>query len=335
MAGSSASVFVTWLLCVISLQVGGSYGFRGRQCKAIPNTLAWPSDEAWAKLNTSTGGRLLHPTPPGAVCHPNQPTYNPAACSTVQSEWPAYPFHDDNPISVGANEFTEDSCLPNATFPCSSKGYPVYVINATTAEHAKLGVDFGKSLRHGKGILTRHSPLADTIPAREHSIRLVVKASGHDYIGRSVAPYSLSIWMRYMGGTTLHNDSFVPKDCQAYDGPAVTAKGGTHMGELVNATALVDRTVVTGGSPTVSIGGYLTGGGHGVLSPRYGLAADQVLEMEVVTPAGAIATANACQNQDLFWAMRGVRAYLICTFQRRLGMTDLSSCRAVARPLVY
>lgn len=36
------------------------------------------------------------------------------------------------------------------------------------------------------------------------------------------------------------------------------------------------------------------------------MAADQVLEMEIVTPGGDILTINECQNEDLFWAMRGV-----------------------------
>jgi FAD/FMN-containing dehydrogenase len=65
-------------------------------------------------------------------------------------------------------------------------------------------------------------------------------------------------------------------------------------------------TIVAGGSETVGPGGYLTGGGHGALSATYGMGADQVLEMEIVTPRGEILTINECQNQDLFWAMRGV-----------------------------
>ena len=56
---------------------------------------------------------------------------------------------------------------------------------------------------------------------------------------------------------------------------------------------------------TVGLGGYITGGGHSLLAPHYGLAIDQVLELEMVTPKGEIITANECQNQDLFWAMRG------------------------------
>lgn len=35
------------------------------------------------------------------------------------------------------------------------------------------------------------------------------------------------------------------------------------------------------------------------------MAADQVLEMDIVTPCGNILTINDCQNQDLFCAMRG------------------------------
>ncbi|RKP04460.1 hypothetical protein THASP1DRAFT_21097, partial [Thamnocephalis sphaerospora] len=56
---------------------------------------------------------------------------------------------------------------------------------------------------------------------------------------------------------------------------------------------------------TVSTGGYITGGGHSILSAKFGLAADQVVEMEVVTPKGELLILNECQNTDLFWAMRG------------------------------
>jgi FAD/FMN-containing dehydrogenase len=71
-------------------------------------------------------------------------------------------------------------------------------------------------------------------------------------------------------------------------------------------SSLRNLTIVAGGSTTVGIGGYLTGGGHSALSATFGMAADQVLEMEIVTPGGDILTLNECQNQDLFWAMRGV-----------------------------
>lgn len=53
------------------------------------------------------------------------------------------------------------------------------------------------------------------------------------------------------------------------------------------------------------IGGYMQGGGHSPASRNYGLAADNVLEAQVVLANGTIVTANACQNTDLFFAIRG------------------------------
>ena len=57
---------------------------------------------------------------------------------------------------------------------------------------------------------------------------------------------------------------------------------------------------------TVGVGGgYLAGGGHSPLSSVYGMAADQVLSIEVVTPDGRFVTASLDQNSDLFWGLRG------------------------------
>jgi hypothetical protein len=49
----------------------------------------------------------------------------------------------------------------------------------------------------------------------------------------------------------------------------------------------------------------MLGGGHSPLSSVYGMAADQVLSMEVVTADGRFVTASPTSNTDLFWAMRG------------------------------
>lgn len=143
--------------------------------------------------------------------------------------------------------------------------------------------------------------------AIKHQIRLVVKASGHDYVGRSNAPNSLSIWIHYLKGIQIH-DSFQPKSCTAtIAGGAVTVGGGQQMVDILEALAPLNRTIVGGSSKSVGVSGHMTSGGHSILSSTYGLAADQALEMEIVTPQGELVTANECQNQDLFWAMRGVR----------------------------
>lgn len=65
-------------------------------------------------------------------------------------------------MSIAWNNMNNDSCLPDPSAPCSGLGYPVYVVNATSAEEVKLGIDF----------------------ARNNNIRVNVKASGHDFMKR-------------------------------------------------------------------------------------------------------------------------------------------------------
>lgn len=64
---------------------------------------------------------------------------------------------------------------------------------------------------------------------------------------------------------------------------------------------------VTGGEcPTVGLaGGYTQGGGHSTLASKYGLAADQALEWEVVDGTGKLLRASRTENSDLFWALSG------------------------------
>lgn len=53
------------------------------------------------------------------------------------------------------------------------------------------------------------------------------------------------------------------------------------------------------------VGGYLQGGGHSILSTAYGLAADNLLQYEVVTADGRHLNASRTENSDLFWALSG------------------------------
>jgi FAD binding domain len=103
------------------------------------------------------------------------------------------------------------------------------------------------------------------------------------------------------------SNGFKPQGCgYSIDTAAITAAAGVQMLEIDYEASLRNLSIVSGGAGTVGLGGYLTGGGHGALSLTYGLAADQVLEIEMVTPGGEILTVNECQHKDLFWAMRGV-----------------------------
>jgi FAD/FMN-containing dehydrogenase len=142
--------------------------------------------------------------------------------------------------------------------------------------------------------------------AREHRLRLVIKGTGHDYLGRSSAPDSLLVWTHAMRDVTVE-DAFVPQGCTTPGIPAMTAEAGARWIDAYQAVTVEHgRYVQGGGCTSVGVaGGFLQGGGFGSWSKKYGTGAAGLLEAEVVTADGRRLIANACQHQDLFWALRG------------------------------
>jgi FAD/FMN-containing dehydrogenase len=127
-------------------------------------------------------------------------------------------------------------------------------------------------------------------------------------VGRSVQPNSLSIWTHNLKSIKWYDTSYTPKGCTtAINMPQVVVGAGTQWADIYASAKTKNVNVVGGYRGSVSVGGYIANGGHGELSAKYGLAADMVSEIELVTADGQIITANECQNKDYFWAMRGVR----------------------------
>jgi FAD/FMN-containing dehydrogenase len=60
-----------------------------------------------------------------------------------------------------------------------------------------------------------------------------------------------------------------------------------------------------GSSPDVGIAGYSLGGGMGWLARKYGLQANAVTALELVTADGQLIRADHDNHPDLFWALRG------------------------------
>ena len=65
------------------------------------------------------------------------------------------------------------------------------------------------------------------------------------------------------------------------------------------------RCCVGGGDPSVGVTGWTLGGGHGPMTRAFGIGVQQVISFEVVDAAGAVKTASATSEPELFWALRG------------------------------
>ena len=132
--------------------------------------------------------------------------------------------------------------------------------------------------------------------------RFVARNTGHDFLGKSVGAGALGLWTHHLKGIEFF-PSFTNGD---YSGRAAKFGAGVQSFEVYDFAASVNATFVAPGGTTVGVfGGYMQGGGHSVVSSRYGLAADQVLSMEVVTADGQFVTVSARSHPDLFWAIRG------------------------------
>lgn len=262
------------------------------QCRSIPGDEAWPTREDWRLLNQTVDGKLVATIPIAAVCHHSastddigeHSTFDQEACDALRSEWFWPKTHLASASSAMAYQFTNDSCNPflDPDAPCGLGYLPAYTVNATTPADLQAAVNF----------------------AQRHNIRLVIRNTGHDYLGKSTGAHSLAVWTLHMKDMSLIPEYQHPGS--SYQGPAIKLGAGVEGLEAYTFANSHGLMVVGGNCPNVGItGGFTQGGGISILSSKFGLAADQVLSWEVVTAAGELVTADPTENADLFWALRG------------------------------
>ncbi|WP_181139032.1 FAD-binding oxidoreductase [Streptomyces sp. Ru72] len=89
------------------------------------------------------------------------------------------------------------------------------------------------------------------------------------------------------------------------DGPIVRLGGGIQSLDALDALKPQRRQIVTGTFPTVSAGGFLTGGGLGWQTRRFGVGSDRIAAARVVLADGRSVRCSATEEPDLYWALRG------------------------------
>ena len=82
-------------------------------------------------------------------------------------------------------------------------------------------------------------------------------------------------------------------------------EGGCLLGSIDRATQAVGLAFPSGVVSHTGAGGLVLGGGTGWLNRVHGLSCDNVRGFAVVVADGSVVRANAGENSDLFWALRG------------------------------
>lgn len=182
-------------------------------------------------------------------------------------------------------------------------------VDGTLLRYADPGYDVARLVQNPRydsaepdGILIAASVddvVAGLAFARSAKVPVALRSGGHSYTGWSAGgadgtdvPPSLVI---DTGGL----------DTVSVTGENLTVGPGARLAAVYAGLGAAGRAIGSGSCGTVAIGGITLGGGVGVLSRSFGLTADQLTEVEIVTADGQILRANADTQSDLFWASRG------------------------------
>jgi hypothetical protein len=144
----------------------------------------FPLAAAWKSLNETLKGRLIKFSQPGAACY--VATYDEFQCEAFRKQLTNATAVGENPFMINWPQWAGNPCQPMADNytadpeapKCTQGKYPDYAVAARSAEDVSIGLKF----------------------AAKWNIRVVVKNTGHDFLGRSVGTGALSIWTRHIQG---------------------------------------------------------------------------------------------------------------------------------------
>ncbi|XP_062612806.1 uncharacterized protein LOC134274546 [Saccostrea cucullata] len=154
----------------------------------------------------------------------------------------------------------------------------------------------------------------DTIAfARQYNLRLTVLGTGHDFNGRSTGNGTLQINLSLMRSRKVDLDSW------RHENGTITVGPGNQWIDVYREVDKYGRVIVGGSAHTVGMGGYTLGGGHSPICRFYGMAIDNLLEVEMIMADSRIVTATKgyvhtiynngstsnVSDSEFFWAIAG------------------------------
>jgi FAD/FMN-containing dehydrogenase len=154
-----------------------------------------------------------------------------------------------------------------------ASGSPAYVLRPSDVRDVRAAVRFASRSR----------------------LALSVRGGGHGFPGFGTNDGGVVIDLRQLA------------DVEVIDGEhhLVRVGGGATWGQVAAALAPYGLAISSGDTKSVGVGGLTLAGGIGWKVRKYGLALDNVVGAQVVLADGTLVRADAKENPDLFWALRG------------------------------
>ncbi|KAL3812935.1 hypothetical protein ACJIZ3_014203 [Penstemon smallii] len=169
------------------------------------------------------------------------------------------------------------------------------------------------------------------ICCRKVSFEVKIRCGGHSYEGTSYISNDESLPFVLIDMMNLNRVSVDLESELSW------VEGGATLGQTYYSISESSHVhgFSAGSCPTVGIGGHVAGGGFGLLSRKYGLAADNVVDALLIDADGRLLDREA-MGEEVFWAIRGggggiwgaVYAWKI----RLLKVPEKVTCFIVSRP---
>ena len=147
-------------------------------------------------------------------------------------------------------------------------------------------------------LIARCAGVADVIEAvtfgRDTEALVAIRGGGHNVAGTSLCDGGLVIDLSPMKGIRVD-----PVARRAW------AQAGATWGDLDRETQAFELMTPGGNISSTGIAGLTLGGGMGWFRRVFGMSADNVVSVDIVTADGRFHTASEQDHDDLFWAIRG------------------------------
>jgi len=205
------------------------------------------------------------------------------------------------------------SALPDAVTSTLSARLSGTVIRRGDTSYDEARKVWNGMIDRSPALIARCSSIADVVAAvnfaREHGLLVAVRGGGHNAGGLGSCDDGLVIDLSGMRGVAVDAARRIAR-----------VQGGARWREFDAATHPHGLATTGGLISTTGVGGLTLGGGLGWLMRSYGLAADNVVGVEIVTADGQVLRADATENPDLFWGVRGGGGNfgVVTTFEFRL-----------------
>src|SRR5512140_3547558 len=130
--------------------------------------------------------------------------------------------------------------------------------------------------------------------ARAHGLMPSVKGGGHNIAGSAVCDGGLLVDLSGMRSVRIDPE-----------GQVAHVEPGATLGDFDAEAQAFGLATPLGINSTTGVAGLTLGGGFGWFSRKHGMTIDNLLAVDAITADGRFGRANARENTDLFWALRG------------------------------